>query len=243
MEQPPTSDELTASAIDAIEKGDRFAAVELLNQQDPQLAAEVYGKLQSDFYWNRKDVPLMVAISQAGIQHGLTAAVRVGDAEFARALRGSAKALAFNLASFTWPGWDEKGISLDRSDLAAGMDAAKLNLRLAEELDRPDEAKANACWVLGAHRLTVLDFDGAEEAFLWAGALAAKARAAVLSKAMDVYALMAKAFAEPDHAETRRKFDLALAALRCDERKGAEFFAEQLEVAFRVFQAVVVARN
>jgi hypothetical protein len=240
MEQSPTPDELKARAIEAIEKGDRFSAVELLNQYDPQLATDVYFKLQSEFYWKRRDVSLMLAISQAGIQHGLTAAGRAGEADVALALRSKAKALAYNLASFTWPGWDEKGISLDRSDLAAGMDAARLNLRLAEELDKPEKAKANAWWAVGAHFLAVADYDNAGDAFIRAAAHAANAEA-TLNRAMEAYVNLAKSLAAPEDDAVREKFYGAVAALKQSDGEDAAAFAEQVLGALRVFQSAARA--
>jgi hypothetical protein len=235
MRESLRADELLAFAIEAMERKDRFALVEFLNRHDAKLAAEVYGKLQSEFYWKRKDVPLMVAMSQAGIQHGLTAAGRATDAEEARALHGAAKMLAYNLASFTWPGWDEKGIVLGSSDVAAGFDAARLNLRLAEELGRPDKAKANAWWALGAHQLVVADCKSAHESFIQGKAHAERGEAVVLASAMDGYALMTGVLADPTNSSERAKFDGAVTALKNSSQEDASDYANQLSVALGVF--------
>ena len=80
-------------------------------------------------------------------------------------LRSSAKALAYDIGSFTWPGWEEPRISPTADELAAGRDCARLNLRLAIELQKPPERVSMAHWLLGAHALAARDFDLAEKEF------------------------------------------------------------------------------
>jgi len=57
--------------------------------------------------------------------------------------------VAYNVGSFTWPGWGE-GPAIERHHLAAGLAAAKLNLELALGFER---GVASAGWLVGAHQL------------------------------------------------------------------------------------------
>ena len=87
------------------------------------------------------------------------------DAEKAKELRSAAKRLAYDLGSFTWPGWDEPGIELSAAYLAFGREAAQLNLRLAHELDKGALPISRANWLLGAHCLAAREFQEAARYF------------------------------------------------------------------------------
>ena len=62
-------------------------------------------------YPDHHDVALAVAIAYAGVSR-LLAAAASSEAEKAYTLRSAAKSLTYDVASFTWPGWDEPGIEL-----------------------------------------------------------------------------------------------------------------------------------
>jgi hypothetical protein len=99
--------------------------IQLLDEQpDPLLAANAYAALLNDLYWKDRSLPLTIAIGRAGIQHCLSRARPAADAQIAERLKGAAKAMAYNVGSFTWDGWDEQGIAPGPTDLAIGMDAA-----------------------------------------------------------------------------------------------------------------------
>ena len=233
MTNPPTVDDLVALATETLSRTDRYAVIELLVSHDPQLAAQVYQKLQIDAYWKQKNLPATIAVSQAGIHHCLNEAGKAADAGVARNLRGIAKALAFNLASFTWPGWNEEGIPITPSDLAIGLEAARLNVRLAQELDRPDKAKANALWTLGAQQLAAGNYDLAGDTFVLAKSHAVRAQEKTMAQMLEGYLLMAQFLAQPGGDRTR--FNGVVDALRNDGTEDGKGFAEQLSVAMKVF--------
>src|SRR5689334_18332785 len=111
---------------------DSYAAIEHLERQpDPLAVARTYGDLVRHLYWKEKELPAVIAMARAGIQHGIAAAraVEASDPDQAYQLRSSAKGLAYDLGSFTWSGWDEPGIIIDPSQEAIGLDAARANLR------------------------------------------------------------------------------------------------------------------
>src|SRR4051794_17432075 len=108
----------------------------------PTVAASLdeVNKRAMDAYWKAKDLNGAVALLIDGIACG-QAAAKANPAEATQIL-GTVKAMAFNLASFTWPGWDEQGITITPEQLAAGRQAAELNYQLALELNRPPDKVA-----------------------------------------------------------------------------------------------------
>ena len=117
--------------------------------------------------------------------------------------------MTYNLASFTWTGWDEPGIDVAPSDQAAGLAAARSNLDMAVELGKGDLAISRGWWMLGAHLLTAGDHAEACEAFSAAAEYADQAGSEVeaeLSRAFDALASVARG---DDGAETELSESLA----------------------------------
>ncbi|MEX0783949.1 MAG: hypothetical protein WD557_15010 [Dehalococcoidia bacterium] len=184
-----------------------------------------YDEAVRELYWKAKDLPGAISIGRAGIAHCLR---RMDEASEpgARDFFGTrAKAMAFNVASFSWPGWAEQGIVPSDADLAAGMDAAKLNLRLAEELSKPADRVEDARWLLGAHLLAAGDVVGALREFEQSGP-----ERRPLYRG---YALVAEIALGRDGADVR--FDDLVARLREDRDDDSSAHADQLATARRVF--------
>jgi hypothetical protein len=142
------------TALQLLTAADSYAAIEYLNAEDSAtVVLESYLELLRQLYWEEKNLFGILAIGRAGIRYGLEAA-RLGedDAQVA-GLKRKTRALAFNLASYTWPGWGEAGIEPGASDLATGLEAALLNLRLVEELEEGALPLARANWMAGAQKL------------------------------------------------------------------------------------------
>ena len=147
---------------------DALAASSYLNGQPQALeVAATYLDLVASLYNERKDLAGVILMARSGMQFCLDRAVAAATArpDEARELLGSAKALAYNLASSAWPGWDEAGIDIGTSDLRIGLDAARTNLRLARELARGDLPLARAHWMLGAHQLASAAYQTAMASF------------------------------------------------------------------------------
>lgn len=235
---PPESPQLAAllpAATQLFREKDSYAVIELLEQQEPRLAAAAYAQLQLNFYWQHKDLPAVIAISRAGIQFALSAATRAGTPAEAQALRGQAKALAYNLASFTWPGWGEEGVAISQSLMRIGHDAARLNLRLTGELKRPDDAWARALWTFGAHELSAGRYPSAREAFARGHSHAAKSPDKALALLLEGYVALVDALTNPDPG-ARTSFDKILKALEADAGGDGRDYASQLSVAFAIFR-------
>jgi hypothetical protein len=241
-----TSAEVTAllqRAIDALDHSGPAAAIELLGSCDPLVAADAYARLQSELYWKRKNLPAMVALSQAGIEHALAAAERCADTSQQQSFRQRAKRLAYNLASFTWPGWNEPGIDLAAKDLAAGLWAAELNVHLATVLQRPPADQAGALWVLGAQRLAAADHAGALTTFQQALSHALLASDPTLEGMLRGYESLTHLLARSDDPPLQERFEAHVAALRSLSSPDAVSYAEQLLVARDVFVPRQFARR
>ncbi len=144
----------TETVVEQGDQGGAFAAIASLAEiSDPMDAAHAFGESMKTAYWTQRDLGLVTAIAYAGASRLLAEAQNSGkDAGYE--LRCSAKALMYDLASFTWAGWNEPGVQIRESDAAAGLAAARSNLVMAVDLDRGDLAISRAHWMLGAQQLT-----------------------------------------------------------------------------------------
>jgi hypothetical protein len=144
--------------IGALDRGDVSVAVEWIRTEDDpaRVLAMFHGAIRHA-YWSRKDLTAVVALGEAAFAFGRDFP---GDP-----LLGMVKAIAFDVGSFCWIGWDEPGIAIDSAAMAAGASAAAFNLALAERLDRPSGPRAAAHWLVGAHELAAGRRDEAVRCF------------------------------------------------------------------------------
>lgn len=220
--------------------GDSFTAIEYLNQQNEPLAViNTYSKLVIQLYWEEKDLPAVVAMARAGVQYGLTAAAATSDPDTASQIKSVAKKIAYNLASFTWPGWDEPGMVIGPSDLAMGLDAAKVNLRLANELNKGDLPLSRAYWMLGGHHLASGHLNEAEAHFNQAAHYAAEANQEGERLLAQGFALLAVMLASPDNAEAQNQ--LAQVKNHLAQQEEGEHFITQINTAWEVFAVPIGA--
>ena len=200
---------------------------------DTGALSDAYREAMRTAYWDDHDVHVVIAVAYAGISRLLAAAADPGtDEEAEYALRSAAKGLTYDLASFTWTGWDEPGIDIDPSMAAAGLAAARANLSMAHGLGKGDLPLSRAHWMLGAHQLTSRDLAGAAISFEEA---ADRARAA----GEDADAALAEAFealttvvADPSALGA---YEAALNRLQLLD--GGEGFVGQVETARAVLDA------
>jgi hypothetical protein len=213
-----------------------YSVIESLAAQPDSLAAtRTFFEVVGNLYWKQKDIYRTVVMAQAGIQFGLTAAVTASshDPELANEIRGVAKGLAFNLASFTWPGWDEPGIEINPTYLPLGREAAALNLRLAHELNKGDLPVSRAYWLVGAHCLSAGAFQEAADHFTTARTYTDKTEANGESLLCDGYRCLALALLTPQAADNNGPFQHICTQLQ-EIPNGAEL-ATQLQTAWTVF--------
>jgi hypothetical protein len=217
--------------------GDCFSVAEFVQQEGSSLDIAIrYHSLVKDLYWKSRDLPAIIAVGRAGIYYCLGKSTAEGvPPELVDKLRSSAKAIAYDVGSFTWPGWDEPGITPGPADLAAGRDCALLNLRLAVELKKPADRVSAAHWLLGAHLLASRDFESAERHFKFAADLLVKVEFDATKQMNLGYAALAQLCREPSGVEPNARFKEVIEKLRAYEDKDAKEFAAQLKTACRVF--------
>lgn len=153
---------------------DCIADIAALAEVDLSASPDAYSEAMRHAYWEDKDLAGAIAIAFAGISR-LLAEARSAEPEHAPALRSGAKKLTYDLASFSWPGWDEPGIIVTPPEMRAGFAAARANLRMAEELDKGDLPLSRAHWMLGAHELSAGHHEEAHASFERAAEHAARA--------------------------------------------------------------------
>ena len=193
---------------------DSFADIAALAEVDLSAKPKAYSDAMRHAYWEDKDLSAAMAIAWAGISR-LLAQAHGSTPEQAYELRSQAKALSYDLASFTWAGWDEPGIVITPPEARAGCAAARANLALATELEKGDLPRSRAHWILGAHELAAGRPEDARASFEAAASLADAAGSEGSSEAK-----LARAFIvltdRSTGAASEADLDAALAALRAD---------------------------
>jgi len=213
-----------------------FAAIDYLAQQNDQKAVvQTYSNLVTKLYWENKDLPNVITFAIAGIQYATHAARRAQteNPELAAEFLGAAKAISYNLASFTWSGWDEAGIVINPTDAKIGLEAAKTNLCLAKELSRGDLPLCRAYWMLGAQSLSNDLKEKAKEYFAESAEYANRAQEkAEELLAIGFCAVTALSETPNDEAALRKLGEVKTQLKELDNGSG---FIGQLDTAVRVF--------
>ena len=143
--------------------------------------------------------------------------------------------MATNVASFTWPGWDEPGVSISEEQMRQGLTCARFSLRQLCELDPTPAQLAFTSWLLGAQLLAHRQYAEAQEVF--ATALAHKQEHGEDEDGrlmLEGYSGLTKLLAgRLDLGE--KEFSAAVTTLRSRETEDAQFYADQLLTARDVF--------
>jgi len=217
---------------------DSFLAIEYLNgMENPLVTAEKYNGLVKDFYWKDKSILKVVFFSRAGIQFCLSKAAvfEKTDKEKRDSFLNHAKSMAYNLASFTWPGWAEKGIKISPSNYKVGLDAAKLNLRLTKKLKMPRKNLSYAYWVLGAQNLANGNPNVGVENFIKAKEAAVQGEMPFFATYVEGCIGIGKIIDDKDSSEGKDKLENAISSLEAYAKSEALFFSKQLKTAEKVF--------
>ncbi len=228
--------QFTENALELYKAKDSFAAIIYLCQlPDPKTTMNTLADLMRHQYWKEKDLVGALAFARAGIQFGLHTALDFdsSDPGLAYDLRSAAKGFAYNFASFAWIGWNEPGLEITSADHAAGFDAARVNLRLAIELERGDLPASRAYWLLGAYQLADGDYVQAINNFDQGIVFAKRGNAAVDELLNHGYILLAKMLSSPEDANLRQAYENLKVAFR--EVEHGDDFIQQLDTALEVF--------
>lgn len=203
------------------------------SRSDHHTIAQVYAKASQTAYLECKSVQTMAALSNAGIRYCLDSAEALAneDRESALKMKESAKNIAYNMAANSWPGWGDEGVVIGQADLAAGLQAAAVSLRLVQELELGSSQIGNAHWIIGALHLAAGSMDEAIAAF-------EMSRAAFLHAKEDDSVLLADGFialtrkARPETREAgAEETAQVLETMKSKGTEDAAFFAGQIETA------------
>lgn len=211
---------------------DPFMVIEYINGLGtPEEAALAYTELVKDFYWKEKSLPMVKMLGQAGIQYCLIQGQVSAKSDKAKSDRilSYAKTIAYDLASFTWPGWQEKGITLSTDDLKLGLNAAKLNLRLAKSLKKPAIKMAYSYWIMGAQLLAHKQNQDAIDFFNFALDQAEKANDKLFSTVCEGYVGLARIVSGIKAPLGLELYEQSLLMLESDHSKDSQFFFAQLK--------------
>jgi hypothetical protein len=203
---------------------------------DTQAALEALAHLCQRAYRDLKNVPTMTALAWEAVGFALKFAAASPDLESATRYKDRARAIAYNVGANCWPGWGD-AVEIQPADIAEGLKLAERSYELVRELNLGDKAIGTSLWLVGALQMAagrlptaIAQFMRAEEAF----------RAAQLP----VPAAMARgyvALAEKALPESRLRGTESLAtiarSLRGMESREAQFFADQLLTADRIFSS------
>lgn len=115
-----------------------ITAVIVQADAEPRVNCDRFDETVRGLYWLEKGASGLVRVGQIGIRYCLD-----------RGLKAEAKTIAYNVAANTWPGWGDEGVVIAKEDQRAGLEAARLNLQLGEELGKPADKIAGSHWLIG----------------------------------------------------------------------------------------------
>lgn len=115
------------------------------------------------FYWEKKDLTTYVVLTK----HLLATAIEIskGKGKYSEEFGDRVLGLGYDLASMTWPGWDEEGIEVTEELRKVGLSASKMIVEFADSRNSPEEVRHNNYWLYGAHLLTDGNTCAAKEAW------------------------------------------------------------------------------
>lgn len=110
-----------------------------------------------------KQLGTYLLLARSVFESAIEGAARSKSAEDRNAYLFVAKMTAFNIASFTWPGWNEGEI--EENDREVGYQFSRLHMKISEQLDLPPDKRANACWIGAAHEMAAKNYAVARSLF------------------------------------------------------------------------------
>jgi hypothetical protein len=226
-----------SKALDLLAAGNVSAAVAAITAvMDIPVALQALAQLCQRAYRDLKSVPTMTALAWEAVGFGLKCAAASPESESASRYKTSARAIAYNAGANCWPGWGD-AVEIKPADIAEGLKLAERSYELVVELDLGDKAIGTALWLIGALQMAggrlstaIRQFLRAEEAFQ-AAQLPAHAAMA------QGYAALAEKGMPESHLRGAESMETILHSLRGMDSREAQFFADQLLTADRIFSS------
>lgn len=196
-----------------------------------------------DAYWKQRNLVAAIQLLGQSIALLESALAHGADSTARTAIQSAIKQSCYNLASFTWPGWGEPDLAITSAQQAMGYAAARRNLQLAHDLDKPPIARSRAHWLCGAHQLSAGEFETASVSFQQAASLAEAAGAQAemqLSRGYGELVEIVAARPRPQPGAERRWQEILRTLSAFDD--GAAL-VQQLQVARRIHLDTAASDN
>lgn len=238
---PPLQSQDDAAALwnsvqSAFQGGNRLAIAGLIADADGDAATvSRYFDIERSLYWEGKDLPAAMYVAEQGIAYCLArAVVAETNPPLAQQLRAAAGRIAFNLASSTWPGWNEPGIVISEAQRKVGQEAARFALSTSEELNAGPGPLANGYWMLAAHQLAAGEYREAVASFRRAALFGRAADDRGTELVSEGFVSITQIVAGIDPDDARSRLAEVRAALNA-ELEDPEFWTDQFDTAWQVF--------
>ena len=220
-------------AVQTLESEGASAAIDLLKSAElsPTEYVPLFSEVFRHAYWQQKDLSAAIQIGQAGIRLGENLAESHPDLE--EEILAQVKAIHYDLASFTWPGWDEEGLEITPEQVELGLTSARENLDLAIQLKKPPLPVSRAYWMLGAQHIAAGQFVQAQARFDMAERNARDAGSKPDELLAKGFYRVAALLDKPGNERLLSGLEHIKTALL--EEEHGEFFVKQIEDALRIF--------
>ena len=202
---------------------------------DTESALEAFAQLCRQAYRDLKSVPTMTALAWEAVGFALKSAAASADPEPAGRYKGRARAIAYNAGANCWPGWGD-AVEIKPSDIAEGLKLAERSCELVGELGLGGKAVGSSLWLVGALQMAAGHSTAAIAQFLRAEQAFQAAQLPVPAAMARGYVALAEKALPESHLRGAESLATVLSSLRGMESPEAEFFADQLLTADRIFR-------
>jgi hypothetical protein len=225
------------AAFDLLAAGSVSAAVAaIMANADTQTALEALAQLCQRAYRDLKCVPAMTTLAWEAVEFGLKCAAASPDVESASRYRGRARAIAYNAGANCWPGWGD-AVEITSADIAEGLKLAERSYELAGELGLGDKPTGASLWLVGALQMAAGRLSMAIAQFLRAEEAFQAAQLPVSAAMARGYVALAEKALPESHPRGAESLATIIGSLRSMESREAQFFADQLLTADRIFSS------
>ncbi len=226
-----------AKALELLAEGNVPAAVgEITSIADAQAALEALARLCQRAYRDLKNVSAMTAVAWEAVRFGLKCAEGSADPESAARYKARARAVAYNAGANCWPGWGD-AVEIAPADIAEGLKLAERSCQLVEELHLGEKAVGTSWWLVGALQLAAGRASMARSQFRLACEAFQTAQLPVQAAMARGYVALADKALPGSHSPGGEQLATIIQSLRGMESREAQFFADQLLTADRIFSS------